>query len=167
MQRLPQRVPLSRPRSRSDHPPNAPSAKKHRKPPAPMRPLQPRQSRPATGVLSAKVTGVGDSGLTRNHERMADFERKSAIRVHVTGVGRPSATRQQAPDPFQDGNGRVTRALVTWHLVQHEHLPIVVTRDNRSDYIDALETADDGELDPLVQFTASLHQRAIMQTLSE
>ena len=37
----------------------------------------------------------------------------------------------------------------------------------RSDYIDVLETADDRELDPLVQFTASLHQRAIMQTVSE
>ena len=34
--------------------------------------------------------------------------------------------------PFQDGNGRVTRALVTWHLVQHDYLPIVVTRDDRN-----------------------------------
>ena len=41
--------------------------------------------------------------------------------------------------PFADGNGRVTRALVAWHLVQHDYLPIVVTRDDRNDYFDALE----------------------------
>ena len=67
--------------------------------------------------------------------------------------------------PFQDGNGRVTRALVTWHLVQHDHLPIVVTRDDRSDYIDALEAGDDGDLDLLVAFTARLHRRSILQAM--
>ena len=65
--------------------------------------------------------------------------------------------------PFPDGNGRVTRALVTWHLVQHDHLPIVVTRHDRDDYIDALEAADDGNLDPLVEFTARLHRRSILR----
>ena len=68
--------------------------------------------------------------------------------------------------PFADGNGRVTRALVTWHLVQHDHLPIVVTRDDRGDYIDALETADDGNLGKMVNFTARLHRRLVMQALS-
>ena len=68
--------------------------------------------------------------------------------------------------PFQDGNGRATRALVTWHLVQHDHLPIVVTRDDRDDYIDALEVADDGDLNPLVDFTSRLHRRAALQALA-
>ena len=68
--------------------------------------------------------------------------------------------------PFADGNGRVTRALVTWHLVQHGYLPIVVTRDDRNDYIDALEAADDGHLGPLVAFTADLQSRAIMETVT-
>ena len=58
--------------------------------------------------------------------------------------------------PLADGNGRVTRALVTWHLVQHDYLPIVVARHDRNDYIDALQAVDDGELGPLVVFTADL-----------
>ena len=68
--------------------------------------------------------------------------------------------------PFQDGNGRVTRALVTGHLVQQDYLPIVVTRDDRNDYIDALEADDDGEPTPLVEFTSRLHRRSILQAMS-
>ena len=68
--------------------------------------------------------------------------------------------------PFQDGNGRVTRALVTWHLVQDDYLPIVVNRHDRRDYIDALEAADDGDPTPLVQFTARLHRRSILEAMA-
>ncbi len=68
--------------------------------------------------------------------------------------------------PFQDGNGGVTRALVTWHLVQHDYLPIVVTRDDRNDYIDALEAGDDGDLNPLIAFTARLQRRSGLQAMT-
>jgi hypothetical protein len=61
--------------------------------------------------------------------------------------------------PFANGNGHVTRALVAWHLVQHDYLPIVVTRDDRNNYIDTLEAADSGDLDPVVIFAAHLHRR--------
>lgn len=68
--------------------------------------------------------------------------------------------------PFADGNGRVIRALVAWHLVQHDHPPVVVTCYDRNDYIDALEAADDGDLDPMVAFTRRLHRRSIRQAIS-
>ena len=59
--------------------------------------------------------------------------------------------------PFSDGNGRVARALGTWHLVQHDYLPIVVTRHSRSAYHFALEISDIGKLEALVSFTARQH----------
>lgn len=52
--------------------------------------------------------------------------------------------------PFQDGNGRVARALASLLLVKDGLFPLVITRDDRKNYIEALEEADKGELTPLV-----------------
>ncbi|MBF0304498.1 MAG: Fic family protein, partial [Alphaproteobacteria bacterium] len=56
--------------------------------------------------------------------------------------------------PFQDGNGRVARALATLVLVQAGLFPFVVTRDDKADYLDALEAGDKGDLAPLVGLMA-------------
>lgn len=61
--------------------------------------------------------------------------------------------------PFQDGNGRVCRALASMVLVREGLFPLVVTRDDKGTYLDALEAADKGDLIPLVQLFAAL-QRA-------
>lgn len=41
--------------------------------------------------------------------------------------------------PYQDGNGRVGRALVTLVLLQADLLPLVIDRDLRTEYLEALE----------------------------
>ena len=69
--------------------------------------------------------------------------------------------------PFQDGNGRVARALLTWHLVREEYLPVVVSRDDRPAYIDALEAADHGNLDAFVDFLVQLEKDNILKALAE
>lgn len=51
--------------------------------------------------------------------------------------------------PFQDGNGRVARALASLVLLKDGLFPLVITRDARKEYIGALERADQGELAPL------------------
>ena len=69
--------------------------------------------------------------------------------------------------PFQDGNGRVVRALLTWHLVREGYLPVVVKRDDRNDYINALESADHGDLTPFVDLLVRLERRTILEALGE
>jgi Fic family protein len=65
--------------------------------------------------------------------------------------------------PFQDGNGRVARALASLVLVQAGLFPLVVTRDERIEYLDALEAADNGELKPLVSLIARLQRAQFRQ----
>ena len=69
--------------------------------------------------------------------------------------------------PFQDGNGRVARALLTWHLVRENFLSVVVSRDDRSGYIEALEAADHGDLGALVDFIVRLEKGTILEALAE
>lgn len=67
--------------------------------------------------------------------------------------------------PFSDGNGRVARALSLLVLLQKEYAPIVVRRDNREEYIEALDLANEGDLEPLIRFFARLEEYAILAEL--
>jgi Fic family protein len=68
--------------------------------------------------------------------------------------------------PYQDGNGRVARALTTLVLLQSGLLPLVIDRDLRVEYIGTLESADANDLSPLASLFARLERAAIMQALS-
>ncbi len=68
--------------------------------------------------------------------------------------------------PFQDGNGRVARALATLIFVKSGWFPLVVRDRERGAYIDALEAADDGDLDPLVTYFAGLQKDEFVKALS-
>jgi Fic family protein len=65
--------------------------------------------------------------------------------------------------PYQDGNGRVARALASLVFMKRGWFPVVVTRDDRPRYIDALEAADEGDLRPLVSFFVSAQRRTLLQ----
>lgn len=60
--------------------------------------------------------------------------------------------------PFQDGNGRVARAIASFVLLRAGLFPLVVTRDDKGKYLDALEAADKGDLKPLVALFAALQR---------
>jgi fido (protein-threonine AMPylation protein) len=68
--------------------------------------------------------------------------------------------------PYQDGNGRVARALTTLVLLRADLLPLVVDRDLRVEYLTALESADAGDLTMLASLFARLERGAILQALS-
>ncbi len=67
--------------------------------------------------------------------------------------------------PFQDGNGRLARALATLIFIKADWLPLVVRDDERDKYIAALEAADDGDLKPLVQFFAAVQRRQFINVI--
>ena len=68
--------------------------------------------------------------------------------------------------PFQDGNGRIARALATLVFVKAGWFPLVVRNRERAQYIGALEIADDGDLKPLVEYFSGLQKRAFVHALN-
>ena len=73
----------------------------------------------------------------------------------------------QRVHPFQDGNGRVGRALLAYQFQKFALLPITVTRQDRTEYINALESADEGDLAPLVDLFGRLEERELYEIIAE
>jgi prophage maintenance system killer protein len=67
--------------------------------------------------------------------------------------------------PFQDGNGRVARALATLVFLREGLFPLVVRDSDREEYIGALEAADGGDLSLLVSFFARRQREAVLKAL--
>lgn len=67
--------------------------------------------------------------------------------------------------PFQDGNGRVARALASLVFLRDGLFPLVVRESDRQEYIGALEAADAGDLGLLVKFFARRQRDAVLKAL--
>ncbi|MDM9586012.1 MULTISPECIES: Fic family protein [unclassified Nostoc] len=67
--------------------------------------------------------------------------------------------------PFQDGNGRVARCIASLVFIQAGWFPLVLTRDDRADYIAALEQADQGNLSKLIALFAKSQKQAFIRSL--
>jgi hypothetical protein len=68
--------------------------------------------------------------------------------------------------PFQDGNGRVGRALVLLALLRNDYAPLVVDRRRRDEYLSALDLANEDDLAPLVRLFASMEIVALRSELA-
>lgn len=68
--------------------------------------------------------------------------------------------------PFQDGNGRVARALASLVFLQDGLFPLVIRDSDRGIYITALEEADNGDLRPLVDLFSRRQKDAVLNALS-
>ncbi len=67
--------------------------------------------------------------------------------------------------PFEDGNGRVARALTLLVLLRARYAPLVVGRAHRASYIKALDQANDGDLRGLVRLFARLEEITLRSEL--
>lgn len=56
--------------------------------------------------------------------------------------------------PFDDGNGRVARLLMNYHLMRSGYPPAIIKSEEKRRYLDALHEADSGNLGAFVAFIA-------------
>jgi fido (protein-threonine AMPylation protein) len=65
--------------------------------------------------------------------------------------------------PFADGNGRVARAISSLVFIKAGWFPLIIRREDKARYIEALEKADDGELRPLVSLFVEAQRNVLVQ----
>jgi Fic family protein len=65
--------------------------------------------------------------------------------------------------PFEDGNGRVARALATLVFIKAGWFPLIIKRDDWNRYIDVSEAADRRDLRPLVSMFVEAQRTALIQ----
>ena len=68
--------------------------------------------------------------------------------------------------PFSDGNGRVGRLVLNLHFLRHSWPPINVLPSDRTEYLDALERAGQGDLEPLKEFIEIRMASSLLSLLS-
>ncbi|AGL02275.1 Fic family protein [Desulfoscipio gibsoniae] len=68
--------------------------------------------------------------------------------------------------PFQDGNGRIARLLASFVLIKEGLFPLSIDRDDRTKYIDALESADNHIYQPIIDVFANNQIVSIERSLN-
>ena len=63
--------------------------------------------------------------------------------------------------PFYDGNGRTARLLMNLILMKSGYPPIIIRKQERLDYYDYLEMANQGDIKPFIRFIAKCTQRTL------
>ena len=67
--------------------------------------------------------------------------------------------------PFQDGNGRIARAIASLVFLKAGLFPLVIRDLDRNEYIASLEKADNGNIEPLVKLFANRQRDSILSAL--
>ena len=69
--------------------------------------------------------------------------------------------------PFADGNGRTGRVLLNWHLIRAGWLPICVHRQDRDNYLSAMQAADAGDLSVLTDFLINMARQSVRMAMAD
>lgn len=99
-------------------------------------------------------------------DRLVELFAANADRMHPVEAAAWLHHRFICIHPFQDGNGRVARALVLLTLLRKDYAPLVVDRTRRDEYLRALDEANAGDLAPLVRLFGGLEMAALRSELS-
>lgn len=104
-----------------------------------------------------------------------DYEMDRLVALHAAHVGEAVPVDVAAAwlhhrfaqvHPFEDGNGRVARAITNIVFIQAGWFPLVIRNDDRGRFISALESADHGDLAPLVQLFGAVQRQAFVKALA-
>ncbi len=63
--------------------------------------------------------------------------------------------------PFLDGNGRTSRLLMNWILMQADYPAVIIRKQDRHLYYEHLNTANKGDVRPFIRFIADCTEKTV------
>ena len=67
--------------------------------------------------------------------------------------------------PFYDGNGRTSRLLMNFILMQAGYPPVTIHKEEKLEYYEHLESANEGDVRPFIRFISRCTERTLNQYL--
>jgi len=110
---------------------------------------------PPAAELEAQVSDFVD---WLNAEREEDSE---ATGLHPLELAALAHYKFVYIHPFYDGNGRVSRLLMNLVLLQAGYPPVIVNVEDKHEYYQRLQMANDGDVRPFIRFVADCTERTL------
>ncbi len=106
---------------------------------------------------------------TELHDLMDEFiewlNSDSAFELHPIELAALAHYKLVTIHPFFDGNGRTSRLLMNMILMQVGYPPVIVPKEMKHRYYQALETANKGDVRPFIRFIARCTERTVDEFL--
>jgi len=99
-------------------------------------------------------------------ERLVKWYNENRTQLHPVSLASQFHHRFVSIHPFLDGNGRVARLLMNTILMQNGYTPAIIPVEEKQRYLEALQAADDGNLEPLHALVAIQVSKSLTLTLN-
>jgi Fic family protein len=90
--------------------------------------------------------------VQREMQELIDWYRDEAADLHPLITAAMLHYRFVCIHPFDEGNGRVSRLLMNYHLMKNDMPPIIIKSDDKKNYLTALSKADAGDEESFITY---------------
>jgi Fic family protein len=116
--------------------------------------------------LDGKILQFTDVSLVpAEMEQLIRWYEETKAQLHPAELATQFHHRLVRIHPFLDGNGRVSRLLLNTILMRADYVPAIIPVEEKKQYLEALQSADDGDYEPLYGFIEAQVSKTLRLTL--
>ena len=112
-------------------------------------------------ITGSNHTPPDVSSLPSDMQDLIDWIRSNQKKLHPVELAAMVHHKLVSIHPFFDGNGRTGRVVMNLLLLQQGYPLVIVLKNDRKKYYEALSKADTGEYRSIVRFTAQAVERSL------